>query len=96
MHHLIVALFSILAGFTASGIVANLYRLIVEKTKSKAGKTLHLAIMVVAGPNVLFENAAKGFRTKHCTGVAFLLAALVVGYWSFVIGIFLLELILAV
>ena len=95
MHHLIVALYTIVAGFTASGIVANLYRVIVERTKAKAVMPLHAAIMVVAGPNVLFENAAKGFRAKHCSGVAFSLAALVAGYWSFLLGLFLLELILA-
>jgi hypothetical protein len=91
LHSVIVMLFAIVVGFTASGIVANLYRLLVKEPKTKAGKTAHLAVMVVAGPNVLFENAAQSFRSKKCSMIAFWLAAAVSGYWSFIIGLFVLN-----
>ncbi len=94
---LTIALFAMTAGFTASGIVANLYRLLQKKQpESTAGQTAHLAIMVVAGPNVLFENAATSMRAKTCSKVAFWLASAVAGYWSFVLGLFLLNVVVVV
>ena len=87
--------FSTLAGFTASGILANLYRLIAKKPETTAGRAGYVAVMVVAGPNVLFQNAAKSFRAKDCSSFAFWLAAAVSGYWSFALGIFIVQLSLA-
>ncbi|MGC9954368.1 MAG: hypothetical protein ABSD21_08845 [Rhizomicrobium sp.] len=95
LHEVNVVLFAIIAGFTASGIVANLYRLVADKPQSNVGKTVYLAVMVVAGPSVLFGNAAKSFRTKGCSGYAFWLAAAIAGYWSFAIGLFILFISLA-
>lgn len=95
MHNLAVALFAATCGFTASGITANLYRLIAKKPENLRGKTIYFAIMVIAGPSVLFENAAKKVRAKTCSAYAFLLAAAIAGYWSFVIGLFVLNLSLA-
>ena len=93
---MMVVLFATTAGFTVSGILANLYRLIVgNDPRSRSGRTVHLAIMVVAGPNVLLENAANSLRTKACSRLAFWLAALVAAYWSFAIGLFVLNLSLA-
>ena len=91
LHNVAVVLFAITAGFTASGIAANLYRLLAKKPESKAGKTVYFAVMVVAGPSVLFENAATKFRTKACSMVAFWLASAVAAYWSFAIGLFVLN-----
>ena len=91
MHNVAVVLFAITAGFTASGIAANLYRLLAKKPESKGGKTVYFAVMVVAGPSVLFENAATKFRTKACSMVAFWLASAVAAYWSFAIGLFVLN-----
>jgi hypothetical protein len=93
---LMVVLFATTAGFTASGILANLYRLIAgDKPQSGNGQTIYLAIMVVAGPSVLFEKAAHSLRTKACSHVAFWLAASIAAYWSFAIGLFVLNLSLA-
>jgi uncharacterized membrane protein len=95
-HDLYVALFAATAGFTASGILANLYRI---ATKKRAETTLsriaYLVVMVVAGPTVLFNNAAKSWREKSCSGVAFGLAAALAGYWSFAIGLLVVQLALA-
>jgi len=92
IHGLIVALFALAAGFTASGITANIYRLIAGKPQSTGGKTVYLLIMVVAGPSVLIGNAAKSLRAKDCSSFAFWLAAVIAGYWSFVLGLFVLNL----
>ena len=91
-HFLLVILFAIAIGFTASGITANAYRLIAGKPESTGAKVVYAAIMVFAGPNVLLGNAAKTFRQKGCSGLAFWLAAAVAGYWSFALGLFVLNL----
>ena len=84
--------FSTLAGFTASGILANLYRLLAAKPETAAGRVGYVAVMVVAGPNVLFQNAATSFRAKDCSSFAFWLAATISAYWSFALGIFIVQL----
>lgn len=90
-----VVLFAIAFGFTASGITANLYRLIASKPEGLPGKIVYAGVMVLAGPSVLFENAAKSFRAKKCSSIAFWLAAAVAGYWSFALGLFVLSIYLA-
>lgn len=86
-----VIVFSTLAGFTASGILANLYRLVAKKPETMAGRVSYMAVMVVAGPNVLFENAATSFRAKDCSSFAFWLASAIAGYWSFALGMFIIQ-----
>ncbi|GAA0537350.1 hypothetical protein FHS83_003437 [Rhizomicrobium palustre] len=95
MHGLVIILFAIAFGFTASGITANLYRLIANKPESLPGKVVYAGVMVLAGPSVLFGNAAKSFRAKKCSSIAFWLAAAVAGYWSFALGLFVLNLYVA-
>lgn len=93
MHDLLVALFVMTAGLTASGIAANLYRLVVGKAEQV--RVVYLAVMVVAGPSVLFDNAARARKKKECSNLAFLLASAVSFYWSLALGIFVVELALA-
>jgi hypothetical protein len=89
---LMVALFAMTAGFTASGIVANLYRILVKtKAETLGARIGYVAVMVAAGPSVLFENAARSWRTKGCSALAFFLAAAISGYWSFALGLFVIE-----
>ncbi|HEX4157745.1 MAG TPA: hypothetical protein VHY79_04660, partial [Rhizomicrobium sp.] len=71
LHDFIVILFAMTAGFTASGIVANLYRLVAGARSNGLSRTVYYATMVVAGPNVLYENAAKARREKTCSRLAF-------------------------
>jgi len=92
---LMVVLFATTTGFTASGILANSYRLIADKPQSGAAKSAYYAIMVVAGPNVLLENAAQSLQKKACSRLAFWLAAAVAAYWSFAIGLLVLDVSLA-
>jgi hypothetical protein len=51
--------------------------------------------MVVAGPTVLFDNAARSWKTKSCSAMAFWLATAICGYWSFALGLFVIELALS-
>jgi hypothetical protein len=91
-----LVLFSTLAGFTASGILANIYRLVASKPETLGGRLGYVAVMVVAGPNVLFENAATSFRAKDCSTFAFWLAAAISAYWSFALGLFIIQIGMAV
>jgi hypothetical protein len=86
-----IAAFATLAGFTASGILANVYRLIARKPETTAGRLGYVAVMVVAGPNVLFENAAASLKKKDCSSFAFWLAASISAYWSFGLGLFVIQ-----
>ena len=92
---LVVVLFATASGFTASGIFANSYRLVVRKPESASAKAAYYAVMVVAGPNVLLENAAQSLRKKSTSRAAFWLMASVAAYWSFAIGLLVLDLSLA-
>ncbi|MGB8365657.1 MAG: DUF6949 family protein [Rhizomicrobium sp.] len=95
MHDGMVALFVTTAGLTTSGIVANVYRLLASKHQALTGKAVYLAVMVVAGPSVLFDNAARSRRKKACSNAAFGIAAAVAFYWSLAIGLLVVELALA-
>jgi hypothetical protein len=88
--------FATLAGFTASGILANLYRLLANKPETAAGRVGYVAVMVVAGPNVLLQNAATSFRAKDCSSFAFWLATSISAYWSFALGLFIIQVWMAV
>ncbi len=83
--------FATLAGFTASGILANLYRLLARKPETTVGRVGYMAVMVVAGPNVLLQNAATSFRAKDCSSFAFWLATTISAYWSFALGLFIIQ-----
>ena len=91
MHAFWLLLFSITAGFTASAIIANLYRICVFKVTSRSGQALRAAVLVVAGPSVLFENAMRGRIAKAWNPVLFWLATAGVLYWSLAIGLLVLE-----
>jgi hypothetical protein len=89
---LAVVMFAMAAGFTLSGIVANLYGLLMGQA---AGEDPHLLVMVVAGPNVLLQGATKSMRAQSLSQPLFWLASAVAGYWSFVLGLFILNLVVA-
>jgi len=92
---LFVVVFSTAAGFALSGILTNLYRLLARKPATGFERGTHLAVMVLAGPNVLIENAAAKLKAKACSKYAFWLATAIAAYWSFAIGLFVLDLYVA-
>ena len=96
VHDFYIALFAATAGFTASGIMANLYKLAVKKrAETTLSRLTYLTVMIVAGPTVLFNNAAKSWHEKSCSAFAFWLAAAIAGYWSFAIGLLVVQVALA-
>ena len=93
MHALWLILFSITAGFTASGIIANLYRISGFKAARTGGRVFHAMVFVFAGPNVLFESAMRGRIQKKWEPVWFWATAAIVGYWSLALGMLVLEIV---
>jgi len=89
---LTIALFALATGFTLSGIIANVYQLVTGRHE-KLAETANLALMMFAGPSLLLENAAASLRSRSCTMFGFWLAAAVSAYWSFVLGLFLLNIV---
>ncbi len=95
MHDFIVFLFAIAAGITASGLIANIYRLAADEPKTRFGTAIYYIVMVVAGPAVLAGNSTKSFRKKQCSKTAYAVALAICGYWCFSVGLFVLSLYLA-
>lgn len=84
-------LFALAAGLTLSGIAANLYRILARKPESGPERVLYLAVMTMAGPSVLFNNATRSFRGRDCSTAAYVFAVTLTAYWSFALGAILLS-----
>jgi hypothetical protein len=94
MRHLLLLLFSFAGGLTLSGIVANLYRLLAKKPQGRAATCAHYAVMLLAGPSVLLDNATRSFHKKECTRSAYSFALGLAAYWSFMLGIVLVDIVI--
>lgn len=97
-----VFLFIVIAGFVTSAIAKNGVRLLVkqvatglEESRWSWLEAATLVYLMVAGPSLLLDNALK----THATGgwpTSYLWAALgVVLIWSFVLGLFVLSVLLS-
>ncbi len=91
MRGLLLILFAVTAGFTVSGITANLYRLAGFTTETRAGRIFRNLVLIVAGPSVILENAVRSRMNKECSALVFWLVASVVIYWSLGLGLFALQ-----
>lgn len=91
MDKLWLILFAITAGFTVSAIIANLYRLLGFGTEERSGRVLRVAVLVIAGPSVIFEMAMRGFHAKEWTPPTFWLATAMLAYWSLAVGLLVLQ-----
>jgi hypothetical protein len=97
IHNLLVFLYALTGGLAISGIIANIYRLLTpKKSETTSGRAAYYVVMALAGPTVLLDNAARSWRTKSCSAMAFWLAAALSGYWSFIIGLFAMRIALAI
>jgi hypothetical protein len=83
--------FAIAAGFTASGIVANAYRLCGFGNESAGERALSAAVMVIAGPCMIFGSAIQGRASKAWTPIAFWVSAALAAYWSLGLGLLLID-----
>jgi len=87
MRNFELLLFALAGGLTLSGIAANLYRLLAKKPAGAISTYAHYAVMVFAGPSVLFENSTRSFRNKECGGAAYGFALGLALYWAFMLGL---------
>ena len=92
MKDLLLLLFALAGGLTLSGIAANIYRVLARKPISRPETVLYYAVMAVAGPSVLFNNATRSFRAKACSAAAYVFAIVIAAYWSFALGLVILSL----
>ena len=96
MHSLWLLSFSIASGFTASAIIANIYRICLPvsaraKAEGLGERTIRSAVLVFAGPSMLLDNAMRGLRAKKWHPVTFWLATGAVLYWSLALGLVLVS-----
>lgn len=96
LRDLTVFLFAVTAGLTLSGIIANIYRIFARKPQSGGETILYYSIMVVAGASVLLENATRTYRKKEVSAPAYGFAIALVGYWCFIMGLFILSVALSI
>ena len=97
IHDLLIFLYAVAGGLALSGIIANIYRLLTaKKAETASGRFVYYAVMAVAGPTVLLDNAARSWRSKSCSAIAFWLAAALSAYWSFIVGLFAMSIALAI
>jgi hypothetical protein len=85
-------LFATTAGFTASGIIANLYRVCGFSAQTTPARVARSIVMIFAGPSVIFETAMRGFLKKEWSRSFFWLVAAGLAYWSLAIGLFVMDL----
>ena len=91
MRQAVELLFAVAGGLTLSGIAANFYRILARKPISRAETMVYFAVMTVAGPSVLFNNATRSFRGNACSAAAYVFAITIAGYWSFALGLVILS-----
>jgi len=91
-----VLLFAVTCGLTLSGITANIYRIFAGKPQNRGQTLLYYGVMVFAGASVLLENATRTYRKKDCSAPAYGFAIAIVGYWCFIMGLFVLTIALSV
>lgn len=91
MHQFLVFLFALTGGLTLSGITANIYRMVGRKPEGGLQTAIYYAVMIFAGPSVLFENATRSFRAKDCSRAAYGFAITIAGYWALALGLLILS-----
>jgi hypothetical protein len=87
MHALTTVLIVLTAGFTASAIVANVYRIADTGSETTSGHFVRLLVLMVAGPSEIFEAAIHARMDGRWTALAFWLVISAVCYWSLILGV---------
>jgi heme/copper-type cytochrome/quinol oxidase subunit 3 len=91
MHGIWLILFAVAAGFTASGAAASLYRLSGMNTETHSGKIFGTAVLVLAGPSVIFQMAMNGLREKAWKPLKCWIVVAGLACWSLGIGLLILD-----
>jgi hypothetical protein len=96
MHELILLLFAVVAGGTASGLVTAGYRLVAATPQTRIAILIYWIVMIVAGPVILIENSTRAFYKETCTVADYSQALALSVFWSLTTGLLLLLVYLAV
>ena len=95
MHGLLVVFFAVAAGFTASGLVASVYRILARSPESDRENMVRHAVLIVAGPTVFFGTATRLLMAKELSPLLFSIAIMALSYWSFALGLFILNIVIS-
>ena len=87
MQHLAWILLVLAAGFTASAIVANLYRMGGFEPQTTPGHFFRIVVLMFAGPSEVFESAVDGRMSGQWSAAGFWLAITGICYWSLILGL---------
>jgi len=87
MNSLFWALIVITAGFTASAIVANVYRIVGFAPETTFGHFVRIVVLMFAGPSEIFETAVDARINGQWSALGFWLAISGICYWSLVLGL---------
>lgn len=91
MHGIWLVLFAIAVGFTTSGVVASLYRCSGISSQSYGGKVVATAVLVLAGPAVIFRMAVNALDQREWRPFVGWFVIAVLTYWSLAIGLLILD-----
>ena len=75
------------AGFTASAIIANLYRISGFVPETTGGHFLRVVVLMFAGPSEVFETAVDARIKGQWSAMGFWLAIAGICHWSLVVGL---------
>lgn len=102
MSGIAVVLFAIAVGFVVAGLVGNLHQLVTNRPPSfalgdpPAAPRAWLAFMIVfSGPFILMRNAIRARFIEQRPIVWLALTSVISAAWSFALGVFVLDLLLA-
>ncbi|GAK46059.1 conserved protein [Tepidicaulis marinus] len=102
MHELMVFFLTLVTGYVAAGLTGSFYRLVTNKPasfqmwqESTAGLVMGVCTLVFAGPTVILRNAMRAQVIENRPPFWLLLSTLIASFWSFLVGIFILSLVLA-
>jgi hypothetical protein len=79
------------AGFTASAIIANLYRIAGFEPETTFGHFIRVVVLMFAGPSEIFENAIDARISGRWSAIGFWLAIAGICHWSLVLGLAVLH-----
>jgi len=103
MSEVIAFLFSTMTGFVAAGFIGSFYRLVTNKppsfqltSSSVAAQFAGVLTLVFAGPNVILRNALRAQVFENRPPMWLFFSALIAMVWSFLSGVLLLSVIIAV
>ncbi len=89
-------------GFVAGGLIGSLYRLITDRpvglellTANGLVLPFNVTALVLAGPTVIMQNAIRARIVEGRPAYWLVFCALISGLWSFLQGVFILHVIIA-